>query len=97
MYGIFLCLLFSDTPYSFSSTHALFCLTLNATDDKAWNGQKSWYHIGYTSDLDNGEMLNPVITNTTNTVQSADSYFSNGIENFYMKTDADVGRGLGGA
>ena len=73
-------------------------MTLNATDDKEWNGQKRWYHIGYTSDLDNGEKVNPVITNTTNTVQSADSYFSNGIENFYMKTDADVGGGnQGGA
>ena len=62
---------------------------LAATDDKEWNGQKKWFHIAYTRDVE--EKVNPVITNTTNTVQSADSYFSNGVESFLMKTDADMG------
>jgi len=57
---------------------------------------KNWYHIGYTSQLDNGEKIVPAFTNTTNTVLSTYSHFSNGVENYLMDTDVDSDSGQGG-
>ena len=58
---------------------------------------KNWLHIGFTSQLENGEKKTAsFVTNTTNTVQSTDSYFSNGVESYVMDTDVDIDSGQGG-
>jgi len=65
--------------------------------DKQWDGTPRWFHIGYTSELDDGQkIISAVFTNTTNTVYSADSLFSNGAESYMMKTDVDTGPGQAG-
>lgn len=50
----------------------------------------------YPRELGDGESMAPTLTNTLNTIQSADSHFSNGIESYRMKTDADTGPGHAG-
>jgi len=65
--------------------------------DEQWNGQPKWFHMGYSSELDKGETVNPVFTNTTNTVFSVETQFYNEVEGYTMQTDIDTGRGqLGG-
>ena len=66
-------------------------------DDKEWDGVKNWLHIGFTSQLEDGEKKTAsFVTNTTNTVHSTDSYFSNGVESYVMDTDVDIDSGQGG-
>ena len=79
--------------YSQSLTSVSFPFFL---DDKEWDGAKNWYHIGYTHEFDNEEKMVSVGTNTTNTVLSTDSYFSNGVENYLMETDVDTESGQHG-
>ena len=63
--------------------------------NEEWNGLPAWHHIGYTSELTEGQ-VNPV-TSDQNTIESVDRYTYNGIEALLMKTDVDTGPGqIGG-